>query len=450
MPRRGQPNPVQSWLAKYGLRPGLVISGALVAVLIGVVAGWLWGMLTPGGEPTRPPTERATAVDRRADRPAAAPTPPSAPQSTLPPYEEPPAHLPPGHVLHAMDEAIFSALAAGGVTPRNITVHMVNGPEGELTVIHARLRPGQDASALADAVQRELGDMAQAKRGPIKSGVRLAVFHAGIPTHHLDLLPPPAEQRPPGPAWPAKPQIALIMDDVGYVMGPVKDLLALGLPVTLSILPHSPLAAKIQRMAKKQGVEVLVHLPMEPKTYPRLKPGPGALLSGQSPEDMQRIIQEDLASVASAQGANNHMGSRLTEDQAAMSQVMGALKKRGMFFVDSVTSPRSLAMRTARKAGVPTGRRHVFLDHDQSPEAIEAQIQRMFKLARRKGKIIVIAHPHPATIKALKAHARRLKSEVEMVPVSRLILPQPATAKGALAGAPAQSRDQAAPPKARP
>ncbi len=44
-----------------------------------------------------------------------------------------------------------------------------------------------------------------------------------------------------------------------------------------------------------------------------------------------------------------------------------------LFFVDSVTSQKSVAMQLAREHSVPTTRRDLFLDRDPDPAAIAAQ-----------------------------------------------------------------------------
>lgn len=410
-PGRGPGGRLERWLARYGLRPGLVITGSLVAILVGIVAGWAWDALQGPGEP--PATgPQSTLVSG----PPLAP-----PPIKTPVYEEPVPQPPPGAVMQKIDETVFAVLHRQGIPDQEIQVSVVNSPQSELTRVQVRLPKGLPPENLAAALGTGLAELAQTRLASLTDGLRLEVLLASRPTHHIDLLISSLQPKPPPRQLPARPQVALIIDDLGYLMDPARQLVSLDLPLTLSILPHSPYGPQIEQMAAKRGLEVLVHLPMEPRTFPGLKPGPGALLTAMSPAKLSAQTERNLASVPSARGANNHMGSRFTERAEALNPVMAVLKRKGFFFVDSVTSPRSQAMRVARKQGVPTSRRHVFLDHDLSRQAIEAQLKRALSLAHKKGRVIVIGHPHRTTLSVLKQYAKRLRTEVELVPVSVIL-----------------------------
>lgn len=416
-------------MARYGLRPGLVAAGSLVAILVGVLVGWAWqAWISPPPDKGR----QAPAALQAASGQAAQP----------PPYEEPIPHLPSSSLLQTIDEAVFAALQQHGVKTSDLTIGVVNTPESELTRIAARLKDGQKPRALIAAVQKKLGALVETKQVSLDRGLRLEISVGGLPTHQLDLVPaplkPPPPPTPPQPPLPARPRVALVIDDLGYLMDPARKLIDLGLNLTLSILPHSPHGPRIERMAAKKGLEVMVHLPMEPRTYPKLKPGPGGLLVKMSPQQLREQTKRNLASVPSARGANNHMGSRFTENPAALKPVMKVLKDNGFFFLDSMTTPRSRAMEAARAQGLASDRRNIFLDHDPAPEAIKAQFKRMLRLAHQNGRVIAIAHPHRSTLAVLKAYAKRLKTEVRLVPVSELLAVQarPGTRRARRKGSP--------------
>jgi polysaccharide deacetylase 2 family uncharacterized protein YibQ len=167
----------------------------------------------------------------------------------------------------------------------------------------------------------------------------------------------------------------------------------------------------------------MAHLPMEPKTYPALTPGPGALLTSMDPETLARLTRQALGNLPGAVGANNHMGSRFSEDSAALRPVLEVLRQQGLFFLDSVTSPRSQARDLARRMGLANGQRDVFLDHDPTTGAITQQVLRLIKLAKSQGQAIAIGHPHSTTIAVLTSMAPRLRQEVELVPVRQLLSP---------------------------
>jgi polysaccharide deacetylase 2 family uncharacterized protein YibQ len=110
-----------------------------------------------------------------------------------------------------------------------------------------------------------------------------------------------------------------------------------------------------------------------------------------------------------------------------MRVVLRALKKRGLFFLDSRTSSMSVGYDLAREMGLKTGRRRVFLDHPDGEKGADAastegQLRKLSKLAKREGQAIAIGHPHAGTIEALRHTLPRLIAEgVEVVPVSALM-----------------------------
>lgn len=214
---------------------------------------------------------------------------------------------------------------------------------------------------------------------------------------------------------------AIIIDDLGYHPEQDRAVLDLGLKLTVAILPHGPSAEALAASAREKGLEVMLHLPMEPHGYPKVDPGPGALLMGMKAGQIEELITDNLARVPGAGGVNNHMGSRLTESRPEMKTVMRVLRRRGLFFIDSKTSPRSVGEATAKWADVPYAQRTVFLDNVPQVEAVAAQLRRLMARAEAHGQAIAIGHPYPATIKALEQAAEQLAARVDLVPVSQLV-----------------------------
>jgi hypothetical protein len=129
-----------------------------------------------------------------------------------------------------------------------------------------------------------------------------------------------------------------------------------------------------------------------------------------------------MAVVPHARGVNNHMGSLLTSDQPAMRRVLGLLKERRLFFVDSKTSVDTVAHAVARALKIKTALRDVFLDDVQTYEHTSAQLRRLVDIARQNGKALAIGHPFPSTIAALRDSVPWLKQQkVEMVFVSAIL-----------------------------
>jgi len=191
--------------------------------------------------------------------------------------------------------------------------------------------------------------------------------------------------------------------------------------VTYAFLPYTPHAARLAEEAHQRGKQVLLHLPMTSHDGAAL--GPGALTLHMTETAFKATLLESLGAVPHAAGLNNHMGSLLTRHPGAMTWVMEALAfRRGLFFIDSRTTPETVAQRTAREHGVPTTRRDVFLDNQRDPEAIRGQFRLLLAKARKQGYAVGIGHPYPETIDTLKSELAGLERQnVRLIPVSELI-----------------------------
>jgi polysaccharide deacetylase 2 family uncharacterized protein YibQ len=356
------------------------------------------------------------------------------------PFEETTSSYNHGDKLQAIDEALFAGLREGGVGPEAAKLSLRPGPGGEVTLIRVKLPSAKVLNAVNSALSRRLretdGDVIWLNS---KHGSEINIRLQGRLTHQVSLILHPRgrpQQPSPPPKAPTKPgraksrhRVAIVIDDIGYRLGPAKRLLALDLPLTLSILPHSPHGREIALLAAKKGLEILVHLPMEPKSYPHTKPGPGALLTNMPPQKLYDLTLKNLDSIPGATGANNHMGSRFTEDPQALAPVLRALASRGVFFLDSLTSPHSQAFLVAKSMGLKAGQRHIFLDHNPTPRAVRRQMKRLLALSRRRDGLIAIGHPHDATIKVLVEFAGHLRREVKMVRAAALVKGTVASAK---------------------
>ena len=191
------------------------------------------------------------------------------------------------------------------------------------------------------------------------------------------------------------------MDDLGRNFFAAQTLLSLTEPVAFAILPDQGYSRDVAEMASLAGREVLLHAPMEPQAYPEIDPGDKALMVAQSPVEIRKRFSELLEMVPHVVGVNNHMGSRFTEDSAAMSAVMEVVKERGLFFVDSRTTARSIVIPVAKRYQVAHLKRDVFLDNVAEVEAIAEQIGKLVEKAGSRGYAVGICHPYPETLQAL-------------------------------------------------
>lgn len=218
--------------------------------------------------------------------------------------------------------------------------------------------------------------------------------------------PPPPEPFPAGRAPEAK--VAIIIDDVGYHGELDERAAAIPFPLTFSVLPGLDSSAVSAVRLHSSGCEIMLHLPMEPEKYPEKNPGPGALFTFMTPEEIRRTIREDILSVPGARGVNNHMGSRFTVREDLLKVVFLELRRHGLYFIDSRTTTATAAQRVARRLGVRTGRRSVFLDNRDDPTAIATQVEQLFEVAVRERSAVGIGHYRETTLQVLASEVPRL------------------------------------------
>lgn len=220
------------------------------------------------------------------------------------------------------------------------------------------------------------------------------------------------------------PVAAIIIDDIGNNLALDKQAVALPGPVACAFLPDTPYAARLARAAHAAGKEVLLHLPLEALGHEKL--GPGGLTLPMTRREFVTTLRADLAAIPDVDGVNNHMGSLLTQHPGDMAWLMETLKQVGsLFFVDSRTTPRTVAYQIAREYGVPATSRDVFLDDVRQPAAIKHQLHELIEIAKHHGTAVAIGHPYPVTLRVLAKALPRLEAEgVRLVPVRAVIARQ--------------------------
>lgn len=217
------------------------------------------------------------------------------------------------------------------------------------------------------------------------------------------------------------PRIAIIIDDMGLPWRNSHRAVDLPPEITLSYLPYASQIQEQVDAAKAKGHEIMLHLPMEPLNG-QLNAGPHALTTRLSPDELAANLDTNLNAFKGYVGINNHMGSRMTSTPDAMKQIIAKIEHRDVYFVDSWTSPRSVAYETAAAAGLPRGRRDIFLDHEEGTQPVWSALAQAERLARRTGHAVVIGHPRDDTLAVLQQWLpAALKRGVKLVPMSTLI-----------------------------
>jgi polysaccharide deacetylase 2 family uncharacterized protein YibQ len=218
-----------------------------------------------------------------------------------------------------------------------------------------------------------------------------------------------------------RPKVAIVIDDFGYNMNNVDAFFRLNEPITLSILPQQPYSREIARMARSRGHEVMLHLPLE-SWRSDVKEESSTIRSGMTEKEVDARIAKELAYIPGAGGVSNHMGSKATEDDKLMVFVMRYLKKRGLYYFDSLTSPKSVCRDVASGLGVRCGRRDRFLDNSSDMASIEEELVQLRDTAFARGRAIAVCHDRKNTVAALSHMMPEMSRDgVEFVYLSDLI-----------------------------
>ncbi|WP_169311179.1 divergent polysaccharide deacetylase family protein [Thermodesulfatator indicus] len=231
--------------------------------------------------------------------------------------------------------------------------------------------------------------------------------------------PVPQPQRALTPSTPKEklPVACIIIDDMGQNPSLERKFFKLGLRLNFSFLPEAPFTKRLATEAHARGFEVLVHLPLEAhQVYDHSH----ILRLNLNQDELKKQVRFLVKKVPYAIGVNHHMGSAFTEDETHVYWLLSEIKAMGLFYVDSRTTPYTKIPEVAKKLGLPFAERNIFLDDSTDFKSICRYLDKLIKEAQKR-PVVAIGHPHPNTLKALEAYENRLKTQVNLVPISEFL-----------------------------
>jgi len=224
-------------------------------------------------------------------------------------------------------------------------------------------------------------------------------------------------QRPPGD----RPMIAIVIDDAGVAQARTARAIELPAPLTIAFIPYSQNLQEQTRQARKNGHELLLHMPMEPDSN-AVDPGPNALLTTLGSDEIMRRFEWALARFDGYVGVNNHMGSKFMARPDLVAPLLQEINTRGLMFLDSRTDKSTVGAELALTMRVPHASRQVFLDNDLDEDKIATQLKRLERMALRHGHAIAIGHPHDVTVDVLARWIPEARARgFDLVPVSAIV-----------------------------
>jgi len=218
--------------------------------------------------------------------------------------------------------------------------------------------------------------------------------------------------------------MAIVIDDLGYGNDSLlEEFLALDYPITFSVIPGYRGSRKAHDAVIDRGKEVLLHLPMEPHGYPGVNPGKNPILVDLSEGEIRDRLGKHLGNLPKVCGVSNHMGSLATQDPEVMMAVLKMTKERGLFFLDSRTTPSTVGKKVAVEAGAVCLENNLFLDTAKKDERnVKKLFEKAEKIALAKGRVVIIGHLYPGTLKVLKNKLPDLdKKGIKLVPLSHFV-----------------------------
>ncbi|HDQ04418.1 MAG TPA: divergent polysaccharide deacetylase family protein [Deltaproteobacteria bacterium] len=237
-----------------------------------------------------------------------------------------------------------------------------------------------------------------------------------MPGFEKEVVPPTDKITPP------RKRIAIVIDDIGYDLRPVRNLMEIDADITFAVLPFLAYSRQSAEMLNKKNCEILLHLPMEPVSYPAEKPGEGALFTDMNDMEILHQLGKNIEAVPYIAGVNNHMGSKFMQDRGKLAVVFAQLKSQDLFFIDSRTVPDSEAVAVAREIGLSIAERKMFIDNKRDYDEIYKNLMSVALNPEDNSPVILIGHPYPETIRAIRDAAGQLRKEgIVIVPVSQIV-----------------------------
>ena len=232
-------------------------------------------------------------------------------------------------------------------------------------------------------------------------------------------LPPPPEALPlwrrnsqPFDEKDTRPRIAVVLTGLGLSSaGTEAAIKQLPAAVTLSFTPYSRKLNQWIALARVNGHEVMLDLPMEPTSYPQDDPGPRGLLTALSSRQNLERLRWTLDRATGYVGVATVMGSRFTASEQHLTPVLKALKNRGLLFLDNRASDESIAGALASEIGLPRAVNDRALDRAQASRvAIDARLVQIETIARANGTAVAMGRPYPVTIERLRVWTKELRA----------------------------------------
>jgi len=220
-----------------------------------------------------------------------------------------------------------------------------------------------------------------------------------------------------------KPRIALIISNLGLSETYTKAALEL-LPedITLSFSHVAPRLKTWVREARQKGHEILLDIPMEPIGFPKNDPGRATLLTSSNEVENLNRLEHIMKQAGGYVGLLGTLGTKFMLHSETFLPVLKSIKQRGLIYVDSRSTSRSLGPELASSIQLPKAFNNVFVDREPSQEKIKNKLDELERIALKRRFAVGIAQPFPITIEILSQWTERLKTkQIALSPITAIV-----------------------------
>ena len=218
------------------------------------------------------------------------------------------------------------------------------------------------------------------------------------------------------------PKIAVVMTGVGIgAQGTTDAISKLPGAVTLAFAPYGrDLPSQVAR-ARREGHEIVLQVPMEPRDYPDSDPGPHTLrVGGEARTNIERLHWL-MSRFPGYVGLMNFMGGKLMTQDAAYASLLEEINRRGLVFLDDGSNRDTKTARLAEKIGLPV-RVADRLHETGGGKSLETQLAEIEAIARKTGSAVISVPALSANIERIAAWQRDLAGRgLVLAPLSAII-----------------------------
>lgn len=227
-----------------------------------------------------------------------------------------------------------------------------------------------------------------------------------------------------------KSYVAIVIDDFGYDGEGTEEMLSLSIPFTAAVMPFSENTTDNVEKIHLAGKEMIVHMPMESLSGNPSWVGSKAVRSSLTDEEIKSLVNEALGIVKYATGLNNHMGSKIMEDERALNTVIQIMSEKNLVFLDSRTTQNSKAVEVCNENGCFLLNRDVFLDSTDSIDVVKKNLEKTAQIALKNGFALAIGHVGPEGGKITAQAIKEMAPEMEQKGIEFVTISQYAKLKG--------------------